>query len=48
MELKDKNSLLILASLAVILLGLISFFFSISNPKRQEYIYKQNNIFNTK
>ena len=30
----DTNTLLIIASLAVILLGLISYFFSINNPAR--------------
>ena len=30
----DTNALLIIASLAVILLGLVSYFFSINNPAR--------------
>ena len=34
---KDKNSLLIFASLAVILLGLISYYFSLTNPNRPDF-----------
>jgi len=35
---KDSNNFLILASVAVILLGLISYFFSLGNPRRQEFL----------
>jgi len=35
-EFKDSNNFLILACVAVILLGLVSYFFSLGNPNRQE------------
>jgi len=37
----DKDTLLFLASLAVILLGLISYYFSITNPQRPANIERQ-------
>jgi len=37
----DKNFLLVLASLAVILLGLVSYYFSLNNPRREILIDKQ-------
>ena len=37
----DKNTFLLLAGTAVILLGLVSYFFSTQNPVRQAYVDNQ-------
>ena len=37
----DKNAFLLLAATAVILLGLVSYFFSTQNPVRQAYVDNQ-------
>lgn len=37
----DKNSLLLLAAVSVILVGLVSYYFSTINPVRREYVDKQ-------
>ena len=43
-EFKDNNNFLILACMAVILLGLISYFFSLKNPRRQDSTPSQDLI----
>lgn len=37
----DKNSFLLLACIAVILLALVSYYFSLTNPVRQTYVDSQ-------